>query len=98
MPRESVLVYFPKRLWEIVRTYTTWTVFLLRLLFVWLRVHLDKDKKQYRDLATIPVEDKLEESLEMFEVTEAARNTVANAKAKLNKLTEHRSKTDVTLN
>ena len=98
MPRESVLVYFPKRLWEIVRTYTTGTVFLLRLLFVWLRVHLYKDKKQYRDLATIPVEDQLEESLEMFEVTEAARNTVANAKAKLNKLTEHRSKTDVTLN
>ncbi len=91
-PRESIMSYYPKRLWEITRTYIPGSLFLVRLLWIWLKVHRDSNKKSFKDLATIPVEDQLEEDLELFEVTEAARNTVAKAKANQHKLSDQRSK------
>jgi radical SAM superfamily enzyme YgiQ (UPF0313 family) len=82
MPLESAMVYFPRRLWEIIRTYVPGTFFLAKLMLLWWKVHRDPNKKDYMDLATTPVENKLDEELEMFEVTEAARNTVTKAKEK----------------
>ena len=85
-PRESVLAYYPKRVWEVVKTYVPAAFFLGRLLLLWWKIHRDPKKKGYIDLATTPVVDKLEEELDMFEVTEAARNSVINAKAKEQKI------------
>jgi radical SAM superfamily enzyme YgiQ (UPF0313 family) len=85
-PRESVLAYYPKRVWEVVKTYVPAAFFLGRLLLLWWKIHRDPKKKGYIDLATTPVVDKLEEELDLFEVTEAARNSVINAKAKEQKM------------
>jgi radical SAM superfamily enzyme YgiQ (UPF0313 family) len=86
LPRESIFVFYPRRLWEICRTYIPGAFFLLRLALLWWKIHRDPEKKNYRDLATTPVKDKLNEELELFEVTQAARNTVAKAKEKSQKI------------
>lgn len=85
-PRESAVIHYPKRLWEIARTYVPASFFLARLLLIWWKVHRDPQKNEYQDLATTPVEDNLEEELALFEVTEAARTTVAKAKEKKEKI------------
>ncbi|MDA0346865.1 MAG: radical SAM protein [Verrucomicrobia bacterium] len=84
--RESIPVYYPKRVWEVVKTYVPAAWFLGKLLLLWWKVHRDPRKKEYIDLATTPVIDKLEEELDMFKVTEAARNSVTKAKEKQQKM------------
>ena len=91
-PRESVFVYYPKRLWEMIRTYVPATFWLGKLLLLWWKVRRDPERYNYLDLATTPVEDQLEEELEMFEVTEAARNTVAKARKKQQSLEQARER------
>ncbi len=92
-PMESPFVYYPKRLWEMFRTYVPATLWLSKLLLLWWKIHRDPQKKSYLDLATTPVENQLDEKLELFEVTEAARNTVAKAREKQQSLSEARERT-----
>jgi hypothetical protein len=75
------------------RTYVPATLWLSKLLLLWWKIHRDPQKKSYLDLATTPVENQLDEKLELFEVTEAARNTVAKAREKQQSLSEARERT-----
>ena len=93
LPLESVFVFYPKRVWKFFRTYVPGLLYLSKLLLLWWKVHRDPNKTDYADIAIAPVDDKLEEELEMFQVTEAARNTVAKAKMKEQKMKTAREKT-----
>lgn len=93
LPLESMFVFYTKRVWQMVCSYLPASWFLGKLLLLWWKVHRDSKKKQYIDLATSPVEDKLEEELDMFEVTEAARATVSKEKKKKQKIETARQNT-----
>ena len=54
LPKESPLIYYPKRFWEILRTYIPGSWFLARLMLVWWKVHRDPNKKRLRTWPSRP--------------------------------------------
>jgi hypothetical protein len=79
-PLESPLVFYPRRVWEIVSTYGPFAWFALRLWVKCQRIKRDPLTQHYTDLALTPVTDHGEdEHLEMFAHTEAAQAAVAKA-------------------
>ena len=81
LPLEPAYQFYPRRVWEVLSTYIPAFLFLLKLMLLWWRVQRDPAAKRYTDIAIMPVADEVDESLELFEVTEAARKAVAKAKA-----------------
>ncbi|MEE8189847.1 MAG: radical SAM protein [Kiloniellales bacterium] len=81
LPVESPLVFYPRRLWEIVRTYGPFALYALRMWLLCQRIKRDPATASYTDLALSPVEEPEEEHLEMFEQSDAAKAAVAKAKA-----------------
>ncbi|HIC81347.1 MAG TPA: hypothetical protein EYP07_10325 [Kiloniellaceae bacterium] len=80
LPLESPLVFYPRRVWEVLRTYVPFAGFALRLWLKCQQIKRDPASKDYMDLALTPVSDHGEdESLEMFAHTEAAQAAVAKA-------------------
>ena len=80
MALENPLVFYPRRAWEILRTYVPGLLYFLRLTRVRKRIQHDPASKTYTDLAIAPVADGDEGGFEMFGVTEAARSAVQKAK------------------
>ena len=80
LPLEPAYLFYPRRVWEVLGAYIPAVLFLLKLMFLWWRVKRDPITKRYTDIAIKPVVSEEDESLELFEVTEAARNEVAKAK------------------
>jgi len=80
MALENPLVFYPRRLWEMLRTYVPALWYFVRLTRVRKRIQHDPASKTYTDLAIAPVEDGDEAGFEMFDVTEAARSAVSKAK------------------
>ena len=80
LPLEPAYLFYPRRVWEVLGAYIPAVLFLLKLMFLWWRVQRDPITKRYTDIAIKPVVSEEDESLELFEVTEAARNEVAKAK------------------
>lgn len=86
MPIENPLVFYAKRAWEIVRTYSGFASFALYLDRMHRRIKRDPAAKQYTDLALQPVVDSPEEeALEMYNLTDAAKTVVAKNKSLANR-------------
>ena len=81
LPREPAYMFYPFRVWEVLSTYIPAIFFFLKLMFLWWRVQRNPMIKGYSDIAIMPVENEVDENLELFNVTEAARNVVAKEKA-----------------
>ena len=88
-PLESPLVFYPRRLWEIVSTQLAFGLYALRLARLVRKVNRDPARHAYTDLALTPVEAAEDEHLEMFEHTEAAQAAVAKAKGEAEARARH---------
>jgi radical SAM superfamily enzyme YgiQ (UPF0313 family) len=82
MPRVNPFIFYPKRLAEIARTYGKAGMYALWLERVRRRLEKDPATKNYIDLATTPVVDETAESLELYELNDAARAAVEQARAR----------------
>ncbi len=80
LPVEPAWRFYPKRVAEVVGTNLAFLRYYLRLASLVRRIKRDPDRRDYRDLATIPVDDAEDEELEMFAHSEAAQAAVAKAK------------------
>ncbi len=83
LPRENPLIFYPRRVWEIIRTYGPVPLLVWKLLRIRKRVLNDPEMKNYTDLALTPVDAAEEVELELFTHTEAARSVVLKEKAKI---------------
>ena len=93
LPIESPLVFYPRRLWEVLRTQVQFIGYFLRLqLLVW-KIKRDPNRFDYVDLATAPVDEAEDEELEMFSHTSAAQAAVAKAKRESEARERHRTQT-----
>jgi hypothetical protein len=81
LPVESPLVFYPRRVWETLRTYGPFAAYALRMWRLCQRIKRDPATASYMDLALTPVTDAEDEALEMFEHSEPAKAAVVKAKA-----------------
>jgi len=81
MPLESPLIFYPRRVWEILSTYVPFFAYFIRLTLLRKRIMKDPAAKAYTDLALEPVITAETEDLEMFNHNEAARAAVAKAQS-----------------
>ena len=79
MPRENPLVFYPRRLVEVFRTYVPYYRMYRRLLALHNAIAADPATASYQDTAIRPVGDGADDDLEMFDATSAARTAVAKA-------------------
>jgi hypothetical protein len=79
---ENPLIFYPKRAWQILRTYTPLLLMYYRLRRVHDRIKRDPATRDYMDIAITPVVDgaDTEEKLDLFNATEAARTSVARTR------------------
>jgi radical SAM superfamily enzyme YgiQ (UPF0313 family) len=82
MPIENPLLFYPKRLLQIAKTYGGAGMYALWLWRVRRRCEADPKKMEYTDLALSPVTDESAEELEMYELNDAARAEVEQARAR----------------
>ncbi len=82
LPLENPLVFYPRRAWEFVSRHVPSFWFRRKLTRLCDRIRLDPAAMSYVDTAIAPVKDENEEYLELFVVTDAARQAVAKAKAR----------------
>ncbi len=83
LPIENPLVFYPRRLWEILSTYLPFGYYWLRLQLLRKRVQNDPQAKNYTDLALTPVVEAEDEELEMFAETGGGEAAVAKSKAQV---------------
>ena len=76
---EPAVLFYPKRLWDILTTYVPFAAYALRMWLLCRRIKRDPATKSYMDTALTPVTEENDEDLEMFEHTEAAQAAVAKA-------------------
>ena len=81
LPIENPLVFYARRAWEVIRTYAGMAKFAWQLDSFHKRLKKDKTAKQYTDLALTPVTEEEDEALEMYNLTESAKNVAAKSKA-----------------
>ena len=81
LPLESPLVFYPRRLWEILSTYLPFGWYWLRLQLLRKRIQNDPRAGEYTDLALTPVVE--DEELEMFAETGGGEAAVAKNKARI---------------
>ncbi len=67
-PLEHPLVFYPKRLWEVLSTIIQWTLIFFKFHRIRQRILNDPKKRQYMDLALTPVMDQEEEDLDLMKV------------------------------
>ena len=89
MPRENPLLFYPRRLAEILRTQAGLLGYALRLALLVRKVNRDPARHDYMDLALSPVDEAEAEHLEMFEHSEAAQAAVAKAKGEAEARAKH---------
>ena len=77
LPRENPLLFYPRRVWETIRTYLPVPLLVWRLLRMRRRILADPEMKTYIDQALTPVQATEQEQLELFRHTQAAREAVA---------------------
>jgi hypothetical protein len=82
LPLENPLVFYTRRVREFLTTYVRAYWFHRRIRRLAERILHDPAAKSYTDLAITPVVDENDEKLEMFVVTDAARQAVVKAKAR----------------
>ena len=82
LPLESPLVFYPRRLWEILSAYLPFGWYWLRMQLLRKRIQNDPRAKEYTDLAITPVVEAEAEELELFAETGGGKAAVAKAKAK----------------
>ena len=80
LPIESPLVFYPKRLWEILSTYVPFFFYFLRLTMMRKRIQKDPATRSYTDLALQPVEEAEHDDLEMFQANDSAKAAVTKAR------------------
>ncbi len=86
LPVENPIVFYARRAWEIIRTYSGFAGFALYLERLHKKIKRDPAAKQYTDLALQPVMDSPEdEALQMYELTDAAKTVVAKTKSLANR-------------
>src|SRR5262249_26462002 len=73
LPRESRMVFYPRRIREVLATYLPALGFLWRLTRLRHRLLKDPATKSYRDIATTVLDNELNEHLDLYEATDAAR-------------------------
>ena len=79
---ENPLVFYPRRLWEILSTYLPFGWYWLQMLRLRKRIANDPRARDYTDLALTPVVDANNEELEMFAATDGGQEAQAKAKAR----------------
>ena len=77
---ESPLIFYPRRLWEVVSTYIPFLLYFLKLTRMRKRIQREAARAPYTDLALTPVGEAEDEALEMFRHTDAAKAAVDKAK------------------
>ena len=83
LPLESPLVFYPRRLWEILSSYLPFGWYWLRMQLLRKRIENDPRAKEYTDLALTPVVEAEDEALELFAETGGGEAAVAKAKAQV---------------
>ena len=82
LPLENPLVFYARRAWEIASTYGSFAFFALSIERFYQQNRRSPAAKQYTDLALQPVTNSPEEeSLQMYELTDAAKTVVAKTKS-----------------
>ncbi len=92
LPRENPLVFYPRRLWEILSSYLPGFWFFWKLTKMRKRIQHDPRYRNYSDVALTQAKTANAEHLELFEVTEAARKNVAKVKARQERARKAKSK------
>jgi hypothetical protein len=72
-PKENPLVFYPRRLREIVGTYLPGLWFFYKLERLRRRIQRDPTSTTYSDIAMAPVADDCSEALELYSITETSR-------------------------
>jgi hypothetical protein len=85
MKRANPLLFYPARVWETVSIHVSLAAFFLRLDRLRKRVEREATIEPYTDVALTAVESASDETLEIFKITDAAREAVAKAKSKKTK-------------
>lgn len=80
LPQLNPLLFYPWRLWDILRSYIPALWFFLKLAYLRDKIKKDPHIAHYTDVALTPVEDEHDDNLEMFQVTDAAKQAVIKAK------------------
>jgi len=86
LPRENPLLFYPRRLGEILTTYIPGLLFQSKLHRLRKRLERDPAAKRYTDVAITPLEDLEQDHLEMYQTNDAARSALAKAKKRLVRL------------
>ena len=71
LPKESLLVFYPKYLAETLRKQFQWVALFLRFYFILRSVTRDPRRFEYSDLAITPVSEEENETRELFQSAEA---------------------------
>lgn len=85
LKRANPLLFHAARIWETLSNHISLGAFFLRLDKLRKRVEREAQISPYTDVALTPVESPTDESLEIFKITDAAREAVAKAKSKNSK-------------
>ncbi len=67
-PLENPLVFYPKRLWEIIRDHGRFLKLVLQYANIRRRVKADPNRKQYTDLSLTPITIEEEEDLDLIKI------------------------------
>ena len=81
LPLENPLIFYPRRLWEMLRTYAPLPWFVWKLLRMRRRVLSDPRIADYQDVALTPADDEADAPLELVKLAEGARASSAKRKA-----------------
>ena len=76
LPTENALVFYPRYLWEIISKYIRLARLALMYKRIQRRVERDPARHEYQDLAITPASDEEQDTLELFNATEAAKSAV----------------------
>lgn len=82
LPRENPLIFYPRRFGEILTTYIPGLLFQAKLKRLRERIANDPAVKHYTDVAISLPEDLDEETLQMYQATDAARAALTRAKTR----------------
>ncbi len=82
LKRANPITFFFQRIWETVATYTSLAGYFLKLEILGRRIKREVKENGYTDLAITPVEVTEDEDLEIFQLTDAAKDAVAKVKGK----------------
>lgn len=80
LPRENPLIFYPKRVWDSLSKYARVAWFWRGLQQIAHEVRESTDANRYLDLALTPVDQSEDVSLEMYQLTDAARSAASRLK------------------